>query len=64
MKKQSLSIKEIRKISGLSQSDFANKYEIPLTTLKKWEAPEDSSNHREPPTYLKILLEKVVRNNL
>lgn len=30
-------IRELRDITGLSQRDFAAKYDIPLSTLRKWE---------------------------
>ena len=32
-----LTIKELRELTGLSQSKFADKYEIKLATLQKWE---------------------------
>ena len=32
-----LSIKELRNLTGLSQSKFAKKYQIKLGTLQKWE---------------------------
>lgn len=64
MNNSTLTIKQIRQLTGLSQADFAKKYNIPVTTIKKWEAPPGSINHREPPEYLKKLLEKVVRYEL
>lgn len=33
-------IKELRKITGMSQSAFAKQYNIPLSTLRKWEQGE------------------------
>lgn len=30
-------IRELRDMTGLSQKEFADKYEIPLSTLRKWE---------------------------
>lgn len=33
-----MTIKEIRKFSGLSQIEFGKKYNIPVQTIKKWEA--------------------------
>ena len=30
-------IRELRDMTGLSQRDFAAKYDIPLSTLRKWE---------------------------
>ena len=47
-----MSVKEIRKKTGLSQREFAEKYQIPLQTLKQWESDEGSSSHRKPPEYV------------
>lgn len=58
-----MTIKEIRKMSGLTQSLFSQKYNIPLPTLKKWELKEDSPNYRECPVYVKLLLERVVKED-
>jgi len=58
-----MTIKEIRKISGLSQADFGKKYSIPLQTIKKWEANIGSPNHRSCPIYVNLLLEKAVRSD-
>ena len=48
-------IKEIRNASGLSRSDFAAKYEIPIRTLEDWEA-----ERRKCPSYLINLLDRAV----
>ena len=45
-------IKTLRKATGLTQVSFANRYEIPLDTLRKWEA-----GLRKPPVYVARLLE-------
>lgn len=50
------SIKEIRQLTGLSQTKFAEKYQIPLRTLQDWEA-----GRREPAEYLVALLDRAVR---
>lgn len=50
-----MDIKEIRKLSGLSQGRFAEKYGIPIGTLHHWEAGE-----RKPPEYVLKLLERCV----
>ena len=55
-----MTIKDIRKKTGLSQLEFAAKYHIPLDTIRGWESNETSSRHRECPTYVRFLLEKVV----
>lgn len=44
-------IKGIRKSTGLTQRAFAERYHIPLDTLRKWEA-----NLRKPPFYVLELL--------
>lgn len=49
-------IKEIRKLTGLSQAKFAKKYEIPLSTLESWER-----GTREPASYVINLLEFKVK---
>lgn len=56
-----MTIKEIRQLTGLSQQKFAEKYHIPLTSLKNWEVNVDSMNHRECPIYVRELLERVVK---
>ena len=48
-------IKEIRNASGLSRSDFAAKYGIPIRTLEDWEA-----ERRKCPSYLINLLDRAV----
>ena len=48
-------IKEIRNKSGLSRSDFAAKYGIPIRTLEDWEA-----ERRKCPSYLINLLDRAV----
>ena len=42
-----MSIKELRLQTGLSQSKFANMFEIPVATLKDWE-----QERRNPPSYV------------
>lgn len=54
-------IKEIRKLTGLTQRQFAEKYHIPIGTFQKWEAPVESINHRDCPAYVCELLERVVK---
>lgn len=58
-----MNIKEIRAIAGLNQREFAEKYQIPHSTIKKWESSPDNSNYHEPPKYLLALLERVVRED-
>ena len=35
-----ITIKEIRNSTGLTQRDFSKKFDIPLSTLRKWEQGE------------------------
>lgn len=55
-----MTIKEIRAITGLTQKEFAQKYDIPVQTLKGWESTPDASSHRDCPPYVLKLLERVV----
>lgn len=55
-----MDIKHIRELTGLTQSNFAEKYHIPLDTLKGWEAMSYSSRYRECPEYVKYMLLRLV----
>ena len=48
-------IKEIRKLTGLSQAKFAARYEIPKRTIENWE-----TGKTQPPEYVYKLLLRVV----
>ena len=54
-----MEIKEIRKLSELSQPQFSEKYNIPLPSLRHWE-----QGQRECPKYVLELLEFKVREDL
>lgn len=56
-----MTIKEIRQLTGLTQKKFAEKYNIPIKSLKNWEVGTHSMNHRECPIYVRELLERVVK---
>ena len=45
-------IKEIRRLTGLSQAAFSEKYHIPKRTIQDWETEK-----RNPPKYVIELLE-------
>lgn len=51
-------IKEIRKLTGLSQAKFAEKYHISKRTLENWE-----EGINDAPTYVLELLERCVRTD-
>lgn len=52
-----MSIKEIRKKSGLTQVQLAKKYRIPLQTIKQWESNPQSTSYRKCPAYVEYMLE-------
>ena len=51
-------IKEIRELTGLSQTKFGERYGIPMRTVQDWEA-----GRRVPPCYVLALLERVVKED-
>ncbi len=51
-----MEIKDIRSLTQLSQTQFSDKYHIPLPTLRHWERRD-----RECPQYVLELLEFKVR---
>ena len=53
-----MTIKEIRKRTGLSQARFGEKYNIPKRTIEDWE-----SEKRTPPKYVAALLERAVKED-
>lgn len=53
-----MDIKELRKLTGLSQTAFGEKYDIPMRTIQNWE-----KGVRVPPTYVVKLLERVVKED-
>lgn len=54
-----MTIRDVRKLTNLSQPQFCDRYNIPLPTLRKWE-----QGKREPPDYVVELLEFKVRDDL
>ncbi len=49
-----MTIQELRKKTGLSQSKFAEYFGIPLRTVQEWE-----QGRRKPPEYIPKLLERI-----
>ena len=49
-----MDIKEIREITGLNQTEFAKKYDIPLRTYQHWE-----NGDRNPPQYVLTMLHRL-----
>lgn len=54
-----MTIKEIRKLTGLTQKQFAEKYHINFSNIRNWEI-----GHRNCPEYVMELLEFKVREDL
>ena len=57
-----MTIQELRKETGLSQSQFAKKFNIPVGTLQHWE-----QGIRKPPEYVLSLIAQILvyeRNTL
>lgn len=50
-----MNIKDLRVMTGLSQSKFANKFGIPVRTIQKWEIGQCSPPPYVPEMILKIL---------
>lgn len=57
-----MTIQEIRKMTGLSIVNFAYKYHIPYRTVENWEAKSEKQR-RECPRYVLELLERAVRED-
>ncbi len=55
-----MTVKELRVLTGLTQAKFADKYHIPLQTIKQWESSKDSKSYRTPPAYVLKLLELTI----
>lgn len=49
-------IKEIRGSMGISQSKFAEYFEIPIRTIQKWEIGQSS-----PPPYIPKMMEEILK---
>lgn len=50
-----MTIKELRTITGLSQSQFAKKFHIPVSSVQNWEI-----NRRQPPDYVIWLIQRIL----
>lgn len=53
------SIRALRKSTGLSQSDFAEQYDIPVATIRGWE-----QGRRECPEYVMELLKYKIEKEI
>lgn len=50
-----MTVKELRKRTGLSQSKFAEHFGIPVKTIQKWER-----NGSVPPEYVPKMMERIL----
>lgn len=50
-----MNIKELREDLGLSQSQFAKKFGIPVRTLQGWEI-----DRRKPPEYVVQMIQRII----
>lgn len=50
-----MTIKEVRKRTGLSQSQFAKKFDIPIRTLQSWEC-----NQAIPKDYILNMMNQIL----
>lgn len=53
-----MNCKEIRKLTGLSQQKFGDKYKIPKRTIENWEGGKT-----EAPAYVLLMLERIVKED-
>ena len=54
-----MTIKEIRKASGMTQAEFAEYFGISVRTIEAWES------RREAPEYLlKLMIYKLIKENI
>lgn len=62
-KLDNMSIKDLRKKSGMSQSQFSSYLEIPLKTIQNWEA--QSTEKREcKPYIINLIKEKLINDSV
>ena len=50
-----MSVRDLRKVAGLTQADFARRFAIPKRTIESWEA-KPGANSRECPLYTRLLI--------
>ena len=53
-----MNIKDLRKVTGLTQGQFGVKYHIPVRTLQHWE-----NGDRQPMECIEYLLERIIRED-
>lgn len=50
-----MTVKSLRDLSGMSQTQYAKYFCIPLSTLKKWE-----QGVRVPPVYVVLMMQRIL----
>ena len=53
-------VKQLRSITGMTQTEFGRMYGIPLQTIKNWECNSSKSYARSCPEYVRVLLQRAV----
>lgn len=53
-----MTVKELRSLTGLTQTEFAEKYKIPMRSIQNWEGGQ-----RTPPEYVIELLEFRIKHD-
>lgn len=59
-----MTIKELRKMSGFTQAEFAEYFKVSLDAVKSWESNPESNRYRKCPDSTLALLEVAVRKFL
>lgn len=59
-----MSIKSLREVLGINQIEFAERFGIPLQTVRQWESKKGATSHRECPEYVVGLIGKLVEHDL
>ena len=57
-----MTMREIRALTGLSQVKFAERYQIPMRTIQNWEM--EGAQSRKAPPYVLRMLERIVKEDL
>lgn len=60
------SVTQLRKATGLTQTEFGKLYKIPMRTVQNWEAREaepDSEKGRQLPDWALYMLNRLVRED-
>lgn len=59
-----MSIKSLREVLGINQIEFAERYGIPLQTVRQWESKKGATSHRECPEYVVGLIGRLVGHDI